>query len=67
MNHHNIIYMQFPLSHDIWSSSKLTSLYHCDLESLYRLTFNPSTIVHFLIQSLEAAEISLSSRGQILS
>jgi hypothetical protein len=50
MNHHNIIYILFPLSHDIWSGSKLTSLSrYSDLESFYRLTLNLSTTMYFMI------------------
>jgi len=57
--------MLFPLSHDIWSGSKLTSLSrYCELESFQWLTLNPSTAMHFLIQSLEGPrDISLTKRG----
>jgi hypothetical protein len=57
--------MLFPLSHDIWSSSKLTSLpRYCELESFQWLTLYPSTAMHFLIESLEGLrDISLKKRG----
>jgi hypothetical protein len=50
-----------PLSHDIWSDSKLTSLSrYCELEFFHWLTLNTSTAMHFLIQSLEGPrDISL--------
>jgi hypothetical protein len=57
--------MLFPLSHDIWSGSKLASLSrYCELESFHWLTLNPSMAMHFLIQSLEGPkDISLKKRG----
>jgi hypothetical protein len=59
------MYMLFPLSHDIWSASKLTSLSrYCELGSFHWLTLNPNTVMHFLIQSLEwPKDISLMKRG----
>jgi hypothetical protein len=46
--------MLFPLSHDIWSGSKLTSFSrYCELESFHWLILNPSMAMHFTIQSLE--------------
>ena len=45
---HNVIYMLFLLPHDIWSSSKLTSLSRCCDSGLW-LTLNPSMALHFLI------------------
>jgi hypothetical protein len=55
------MYLLFPLSHDIWSCSKLTSLSkYYELESFQWLTLNPNTTMHFLIQSLEGPrDISL--------
>ena len=56
---YNIIYMLFLLPHDIWSSSKLTSLSRChDLDPW--LTLNPSMAMHFLIWLTRGAQRYLS-------
>jgi hypothetical protein len=57
--------MLFPLSHYIWSGSKLTSVSrYYELESFHLLSLNPSTAMHFLIQSLEGpSDISHKKRG----
>jgi hypothetical protein len=59
----------FPLSHDIWSGSKLTSLSrYCDLESFHRLTLSRSMAMYFLDPITRGVQRSLSRReGQIQS
>ena len=62
---HNVIYMLFLLPHDIWSSSKLTSLSRChDLDPW--LTLNPSMAMHFLIWLTRGAQryLSQTERGK---
>jgi hypothetical protein len=65
MNHCNIMYILFPLSHNILSGSKVTSLSrYCELESFQWLTLNSNTIMHYLIRSLEGPRyISIKKRG----
>jgi hypothetical protein len=66
MKHCNVTYMLFPLSHNFWSAFKLTSLSrYCELESFRWLKLNPSTTIHFFIQSLEGPrDISVSLKSQ---
>jgi len=56
---HNIIYMLFPLPHDIWSSLKLTSLSRCR-DSDPWLTLNLRMAMHFLIWITRGAQRYLS-------
>ena len=56
---HNVIYMLFLLPHDIWSSSKLTSLSR-RRDSNSWLTLNLSMVMHFLIWLTRGAQRYLS-------